>query len=145
MAECIVDDLQVNRRLVIPARDLKVEAVTGSGPGGQRRNRVRTKVVLWLDLEGCAAIGPHRRARLRVRLGHRLTASGRLNVACGRHREQGRNLAEARARMAKLLAVALLPQPVRKPTKPTKGSKRARKEAKQRQSRRKQDRGWQWE
>ena len=140
-----MDDLQVNRRLVIPARDIQMEAVTGSGPGGQRRNRVRTKVVLWFDLEACQALGPHRLARLRTRLGHRLTAGGKLSVACGRHREQGRNLAEARDRLAALLAAALQPERVRKATRPSAGVRKARKAAKQRQSQRKQDRRWRWE
>ncbi|MCH2138106.1 MAG: aminoacyl-tRNA hydrolase [Phycisphaerales bacterium] len=140
-----MDDLIVNRRLTIPARDLRVEATTGSGPGGQRRNRVRTKVVLWLDLESCAALGPHRRATLRNRLGHRLTGGGKLSVACGRHREQYRNVIEARQRMAKLLAEALQQQRTRKATSPTRASKRVRREDKQRRSRRKQDRAWRYD
>jgi ribosome-associated protein len=139
-----MDDLQINRRLTIPGRDLDMEATTGSGPGGQRRNRVRTKVVLKLDLGACDSLGPHRLARLSDRLGHRLTAAGVLRVACGRHREQRKNLIEARERMAALLTAALQSQRARKPTKPTAGSRRARKEKKQQQSRRKQDRSWRW-
>jgi len=140
----LMDDLQVNRRLTIPGRDLDMETSTGSGPGGQRRNRVRTKVVLRLDLGACDSLGAHRLARLSDRLGHRLTTTGVLRVACGRHREQRQNLAEARDRMAALLAATLRSEPVRKPTKPTAGSRKARRETKQRQSRRKQDRSWRW-
>ena len=139
-----MEDLQVNRRLVIPAAQLCFEAVTGSGPGGQRRNRVRTKVVLSLNIEDCQVLGPFRRARIRDRLGHRLSKAGVLSVACGRHREQVRNLADARARLALLLSAALQPVRTRKVTRPTKASKRADKASKQRKSRRKEDRSWRW-
>lgn len=139
-----MDDLQVNRRLTIPGRDLQMETTTGSGPGGQRRNRVRTKVILRFDIEACASLGAHRVARLQDRLGHRLTNAGVLRVACGRHREQYQNLIEARDRLAALLGAALRVERVRKPTKPTAGSRRAGKETKQRHSRRKQDRSWKW-
>ena len=139
-----VDDLQVNRRLTIPGRDLQMETTTGSGPGGQRRNRVRTKVILRFDIAACDSLGAIRLARLQDRLGHRLTAAGVLRVACGRHREQHQNLTEARDRLAALLGAALRVERVRKPTKPTAGSRRARKETKQRHSRRKQDRSWKW-
>ncbi|MCH2136237.1 MAG: aminoacyl-tRNA hydrolase [Phycisphaerales bacterium] len=139
-----MDDLQINRRLTIPRGDLQVEATVGSGPGGQRRNRVRTRVVLRLDLATCEALGPHRRGLLLARLAPRLIGGSVVQVACGRHREQTRNLAEVRSRLASLLAEALQQQRTRKATKPTAGSKRARKEAKQRQSRRKQDRSWRW-
>jgi ribosome-associated protein len=139
-----VDDLQVNRRLVIPASQLRFDAVTGSGPGGQRRNRVRTKVILSLNIEACEVLGPFRIARIRDRLGHRLSKAGVLSVACGRHREQARNLADARGKLASLLAAALQPVRARKRTRPTRASKRADKASKQRTSRRKDDRSWQW-
>ena len=56
------------------------------------------------------------------------------------HREQNRNLEEARERLASLIREALRPRKTRKATKPTKGSKLRRLEGKRRQGRRKQER-----
>jgi len=140
-----MDDLVINRRLTIPARFLRMETSTASGPGGQRLNRVQTRVTLRLNLERAQEVlGTYRRNTIEGRLGHRIASDGCLQVVCGRHRHQGRNLAEARDRLANLLAESLKPVLVRKPTKPTKASKTRRLDAKQRRGRRKQERSGRW-
>ena len=68
-----------------------------------------------------------------------------LLVRAKRHREQARNLADARERLAGLLADALKPQRTRRATKPTRASKQRRLEAKRRQGRRKQERSGRFE
>ena len=41
-----MSDLFVNRRLTIPAAELKTSAVRSSGPGGQNVNKVNSKITL---------------------------------------------------------------------------------------------------
>ena len=141
-----MDDLIINQRVTIPGRCLRVHTSTASGPGGQRLNRVQTRVTLQLDLaQAEGVLGPVRLGMIHRRLGHRLTADQCLQVMCGRHRQQGRNMAEARTRLATLLAEALRPVKVRRATKPTKASRARRLEAKQRRGQRKQERSKRWD
>ena len=67
----MVQDLVVNKRLVIPARELQWRFSRASGPGGQGVNTTDSRVELLLDLEACSVLGPVRRARLLERLGSR--------------------------------------------------------------------------
>ena len=139
-----LDDLPINRRVTIPAADLRIETSTASGPGGQRVNRVRTRVSLILDFEGCQSFSSEDRHMLRDRLSHRIAADGSIRVTCGRHRRQSANIEEVRQRLAALLQEAIEPIKVRRPTKPSHASKKRRGEAKSRQSDRKRDRGRDW-
>lgn len=141
-----MDDLVINQRLTIPAACLRMRTSTASGPGGQRLNRVQTRVTLQLDLETAAGVlGPRRLEMIQRRLGRRLTTEQELRVICGRHRQQSRNLAEARERLASLVAEALRPVKVRRATKPSKASQKRRVEAKQRRGQRKQERAKRWD
>ena len=87
-----------------------------------------------------AALGDNRRQTLLERLGARLTSDGVLIVRSSRTRERGRNLEDARERLAKLLREALAPRPVRRATRPTRASKKRRLEDKRHRSRVKKDR-----
>ena len=69
----MVHDLVVNKRLVIPSRDLQWRFSRASGPGGQGVNTTDSRVELILDLETCSVLGPVRRARLLESLGSRLS------------------------------------------------------------------------
>jgi ribosome-associated protein len=139
-----VEELQVNRRFSISPRSLRVETSTASGPGGQRLNRVQTRVTLIYDLGRCEVVGEARRRRIEDRLGRRVAGDGTVRVTCGRHRQQSRNLQEARERLAGLLADALTPQKARRPTRPTTASKVRRRTQKARRGARKAERGRQW-
>ena len=90
-------------------RDTEVDFFTGSGPGGQHRNRSRTG----------------------VRLRHR--PSG-LVVTATERRSQTRNLEAAFTRLARRLCdLNRVPRP-RLPTHPSKASRRRRLEAKKRRA-----------
>lgn len=129
-----MEPLRVHSRLVIPPEELEVEFVRSGGPGGQNVNRRATQVILRFDVRRSRALGEARRARIERALPHRLTGAGELVVRSSRHREQRRNLEDARARLARLLAEALRPRRVRRATRPTRAAKERRLAEKRRRS-----------
>lgn len=119
-----MEPLEVAAGVVIPAEELRESFARSGGPGGQHANTSETKVVLRFDVEGSAALTESQRARVRQRLGPRLTADGELVLAASEHRTQTRNREAVRARLAALLGEALAPAPP--PRRPTRPSRRAR-------------------
>jgi ribosome-associated protein len=132
--------LRINATLSVPAADLSWRAVRASGAGGQNVNKVSSKVELRFDLPGTAALDEGVKARLRVIARGRLDADGRIVVVSQATRDQPKNLADARAKLAELVVRALVPPRPRKPTRPTAGSRERRLSQKQHRARRKADR-----
>ncbi|MFV0307406.1 MAG: alternative ribosome rescue aminoacyl-tRNA hydrolase ArfB [Desertimonas sp.] len=132
MADDVNDDLRVGPRLTIPAAELTWRFSRSSGAGGQHVNTSDTRVELSWDVAGSDAVDGRQRARLRATLRPRL-ADGVLTVVAAERRSQHRNRADARQRLAALVAEALAPPPpARRPTRPTRGSQRRRVDAKKR-------------
>jgi ribosome-associated protein len=132
--------LRINATLSVPAADLSWRAVRASGAGGQNVNKVSSKVELRFDLPGTAALDEGVKARLRAIARGRLDADGRIVVVSQATRDQPKNLADARAKLAELVVRALVPPRPRKPTRPTAGSRERRLSQKQHRARRKADR-----
>ncbi len=135
-----MEPLRINSRLIIPAKELHVSFARAGGPGGQKVNRTASQVQLRFSVTESASLGERRQSTLTRALKSRLTSSGELLIRAKSHREQARNLEDARERLANLLREALQPQKTRRATKPTKGSRQRRLESKRRQGRRKQER-----
>jgi ribosome-associated protein len=110
----------------VPPSALTVHAVRASGPGGQNVNKVATKIDLRVDLAAIEGLSEADRSRLRGLAGHRLDADGRLVITSQTTRNQARNLADARARVADLIRAALIPLHRRVRTAPTAGARRRR-------------------
>jgi ribosome-associated protein len=139
------DGLFVRPGLTIPEAELSHTALRAGGPGGQNVNKVSSGILLRFDLEGSATLTASQKERVRSKLGARLTKTGELLVKAVEHREQGRNLAAARERLAALLAEALHVLPPRRATRPTRGSVRRRITDKRQRSERKRERGGGWD
>ncbi len=135
-----MEPLPVTSRLVIPADELEVGFARSGGPGGQNVNKVASKVQLRWDLRASRVLSEGQRHLLLKRLGGRLVGDGELLVQAATHREQSRNLEEARERLADLVREALAERKRRKATRPTRSSQRRRLENKRHRSRIKQDR-----
>ena len=79
--------------------------IAAAGPGGQNVNKVATAVQLRLDVYALR-LSPAVFARFRHLAGSRLTTNGELVLTARRFRTQEANRADARARLAELLAEA---------------------------------------
>jgi len=133
-------DLFISGQLTIPGTDLSFTNVTASGPGGQNVNKVATKVDLRFDLAGTEVLDEATKARLRVLAGARMDAEGRVVIVSQKTRKLGRNVEDARERLAELIREALVRPKKRRPTKPSRGAQRRRLEAKHQASEKKQGR-----
>ena len=136
----MVQDLVVNNRLVIPAKELQWRFSRASGPGGQGVNTTDSRVELLLDLEACSVLGPVRRARLLERLGSRLS-DGCLRVVAAEERSQWQNRQKAMVRLAQLLREGLKSAPLaRRPSRPGRAAVKRRLEAKKKRGQLKRQR-----
>ena len=79
--------------------------IASTGPGGQNVNKVATAVQLRLDVFALR-LAPEVFARLKTLAGSRMTAGGEVVLTARRFRTQEANRADARDRLAKLIAAA---------------------------------------
>jgi ribosome-associated protein len=136
-----MEPLTINEQLQIPAQRLSFAAVRASGAGGQNVNKVSSKVELYFDLAACEELSAPVRTRLAGLCRNRMDAEGHVRIVSQATRDQGRNLEDAREKLAELIRQALtVPRP-RRPTKPTRSSQRRRMDDKRRDSNKKQLRG----
>lgn len=123
-------DLQVTRKLTIPAAELGWRFSRSSGPGGQHVNTSDSRAELTWDVTASKALTDEQRERLLDKLSGRLI-DGTLTVSASEQRSQLRNRETALEKLGQILAAALAPDgPKRRPTKPTRGSQKRRLEAK---------------
>jgi len=127
--------IEVAPGVTIPLGEIEWKASRGGGPGGQHVNKVSTRVALVLDVEGSPSLPAAAKARIRERLGSRLTREGRLRIACGVHRSQSANRREALERLVGLLAEALRPRRERIATRVPGGQREKRLATKRERSR----------
>ena len=136
-----MEPLVVNSRITLPADELVARAIRSGGPGGQNVNKVSTAIELRFDLRASRSFSEAQHERLLRKLAPRLVGDGVLVVRSTVHREQGRNLTDARERLAELLREGLHVPRARRATKPTRGSQRRRLDAKKRTGTKKRLRG----
>ena len=113
----------------LPEDAIEERFLAATGPGGQNVNKVATAVQLRLDVYALR-LSPPVFARLRELAGSRMTGDGALIVTARRFRTQEANRADARDRLAELVARAHALPARRVKTRPTKAAKARRMESK---------------
>lgn len=133
--------LQCTPQIAIDEAELEESFVRASGPGGQNVNKVASAVQLRFDVRGSPSLPNAVAIRLMKLAGRRLTDDGVLVIDARQHRTQERNRADARERLAALVAEAAVPPKPRRATRPTLASKTRRLETKSRRGAVKRMRG----
>ena len=126
--------------LNLPEEALSESFLAATGPGGQNVNKVATACQLRADVFKLG-LAPEVYQRLKAIAGSRMTAGGELLITARRFRTQEANRADARARLAEMIARAHIAPKKRKPTRPSKAAKAKRVDTKKQRSTVKATRG----
>ncbi|MFL0414182.1 alternative ribosome rescue aminoacyl-tRNA hydrolase ArfB [uncultured Sphingomonas sp.] len=124
----------------VPEDAIEERFLAATGPGGQNVNKVATACQLRVDVFKLG-LHPETFRRLKLLAGSRLTSSGTLVITARRYRTQESNRADARARLAELLAKAEEREARRVKTKPSRAAKAKRVDEKKGRSAVKAGRG----
>jgi len=113
-------------------REISLDYIRASGPGGQNVNKVSSAVQLRFDVMRSHSLSADVKARLIKIGGKRLTSDGVLIIEARRHRTQEQNREDALQRFYELMKRASVKPKPRHRTKPTKASKEERLKFKKR-------------
>jgi len=117
--------LEITPSINIDERELEIDYVRASGPGGQNVNKVATAAQLRFDVRG-SALPEEIKARLTQLAGKRISTEGVLLIEAKRFRTQEQNREDAINRFVDLARKAAIKPKHRRKTKPTKVSKEKR-------------------
>jgi ribosome-associated protein len=117
--------IEITPSLQIDERELQIDFVRASGPGGQNVNKVATAAQLRFDVQA-SSLPDEVKARLIRLAGNRITSDGVLLIEAKRFRTQEQNREDAIERFVELVRRALVKPKARKRTKPTATSKAKR-------------------
>ncbi len=121
---------QITPSLHMDERELQLEYIRASGPGGQNVNKVATAVQLRFDIINSPSLASDVKGRLIRFAGNRVNADGVLLIEAKRFRTQEQNREDALHRFVELVRKALVPPKPRRKTKPTRASREKRLKAK---------------
>ena len=123
-------DLQINKTLVIPSKEIKWRFSRSSGPGGQNVNKIESKVEIIYNLEESKVLNDNQKAILKINLKNKLV-NNILRLVVQEHRNQLLNRQLALMKLSSIIKDGLnKPFKFRKSTKPTKASQKKRVEFK---------------
>ena len=110
---------------VLPEDALEERFLAATGPGGQNVNKVATAVQIRVDVFALRLVASVY-ARLKVIAGSKWTNDGEIVLTARSFRTQEANRADARARLAEMIAKAHIVPVRRIKTKPSKAAKEKR-------------------
>ncbi|MCK7589201.1 aminoacyl-tRNA hydrolase [Subsaxibacter sp. CAU 1640] len=120
--------------------ELQFKAVRSSGAGGQKVNKVSSKVELTFNLEASNGLSDEEKERLKTNISHRLTKDNLLLMQCDESRSQHKNKELVIKRFFELLEEGLVVPKERKATKVPKAVVKKRLKAKRQTSEKKANR-----
>jgi ribosome-associated protein len=118
--------LQITPTVALDEREIQLDYIRASGPGGQNVNKVSTAVQLRFDVTNSPSLAADVKERLLKLAGTRATAEGVLVIEAKRYRTQEQNRADAILRLTSLIQQALEKPKIRKKTKPGVAARAAR-------------------
>ena len=123
-------DLEITKKLVIPSNEIKWRFSRSSGPGGQKVNKIESRVEIIFNLEDSKVLNDYQKGILKINLKNKLVKNS-LCLAVQEHRNQLLNRQQALMRLSSIIKDGLnKPLKFRKSTKPTKASQMKRVEFK---------------
>jgi ribosome-associated protein len=122
-------------------KEVQIEYIRASGPGGQNVNKVSTAVQLRFDVVNSPSLPADTKTRLIKLGGRRMTDAGVLIIEASQYRTQEKNREDAMLRLYELVKKAGEKPKPRHKTKPTKSSKEERLKGKKKRGEIKKNRG----
>ena len=123
--------IKITPSVHLDEREIQIDFVRASGPGGQNVNKVATAAQLRFDVNG-SSLPDEVKARLVRLAGNRITLEGKLLIEAKRFRTQEQNREDAVQRLVELVRKALIKPKARRKTKPTPASREVRLKEKKR-------------
>ncbi len=117
--------LKISEQVIIPSREIDINAVRSQGAGGQNVNKVSTAIHLRFDIKA-SSLPDFYKERLLKLSDSRISTDGVIVIKAQKFRTQEQNKEDAKERLLDLIKSVSILQKKRFLTKPTKGAKRKR-------------------